>query len=240
MSEVLEVGPTGEMARVAGYGITDIALESVPANGEQGFAFGCICRKLTNSGDGYSLYVNRGNQSSCNFVSFAGASAGVIALNQEGWKVHDALQTNLPGTAASDDLGLDSRTFLSGSPFIRSVDFGGTSTTAYARRQVALPSDYLAGTDLSLVITAQMEQPADTSSSIDAEVALGDNTDICTTAAQVIGTMAGSKTFVLSGSSLVPGSILDIRLKFSGVDVGDADSGIDLVISRVALNYTKH
>jgi hypothetical protein len=71
--EVVDIGPTGEIAKFAGYGRTDVAGESVPADGQPGYAPGCIFRKVNTTG-GLNLYRNVGSKTSCSFDRIGRAS----------------------------------------------------------------------------------------------------------------------------------------------------------------------
>lgn len=59
--------------------------------------------------------------------SFLQEDLAVYAYNLTQLRVHDALQTDLPGTASSDDLALIGGTFGTGSPTIQANDFGGST-----------------------------------------------------------------------------------------------------------------
>ena len=52
--------------RVPGVGILDAYGKTVPTDGEDGYATGCLFRH-TDGGGGTSLYVNEGTLTSCNF-----------------------------------------------------------------------------------------------------------------------------------------------------------------------------
>jgi hypothetical protein len=199
---------------------------------------------FANEGDYVEFIVAQYNGTKA-WMPLSGQSLGNIELNMDGWKVWDAMQTNLPGTPAADDLGLVTGTYLSAAPIIKSVDFGGTSTTAYARRQISVPEDYALGTNLTLKILAGMiEEVADTSAVVDVEAVIPTTdatSDMCTTAAQSINSPTESlKSFSLSGATIGnPGDSLDIRIKFAGVDAGDAGPNIKANILAVALSYTR-
>jgi hypothetical protein len=157
------------------------------------------------------------------------------------WRVHDALATNLPAAAADDDLGLIGGTFGSASPSIQSVDFGGTSTTAYARAQIPLPAEYEAGQTVTLRFHAGMLVIADASCTLDVvcyetDEEAGIGADICATAAQSINsaTLADSD-FTITPSALTAGDLLDVRIVVAGTDAGDAAPNIIAVIGAVKL-----
>ncbi len=156
------------------------------------------------------------------------------------WRVWDALHTNLPGTAATDDLALIGGTFGSASPSIRSVDFGATSTTAYARVQIPLPWEYEDGQSVTLRFhTGMLTNIADDYAKLDVvcyetDEELGISADICYTAEQSVNSLTMADIdFVITATSLVAGDLLDVRIKVTGNDVGDAGDGITVIIGSV-------
>ncbi|WP_309381978.1 hypothetical protein [Cerasicoccus frondis] len=56
----------GVITRAPGVGILDAYGATVPADGSEGYATGCIFRH-TDGGDGTALYVNEGSKTSCDF-----------------------------------------------------------------------------------------------------------------------------------------------------------------------------
>lgn len=225
--------------------MADCLTAHIPADGTAGYAAGCILQ-VRNGSAGTVLYVNEGSKTSCDFNAIlAGTTTGTLYLPMEQWKVWDAMQTNLPGTAATDDLGLTTGTFLTDSPTIKSVDFGGTSTTAYARRQFTMPMDYVTDSNFSIIINASMQVVADASATIDLQVAptAAADTDICATAAQSVNSASGAvATFSCTPSlaSVSPGSTIDMRMTFAGTDAGNAQNNINLVIASVRMSYTRY
>jgi len=157
------------------------------------------------------------------------------------WRVHDALNTNLPGTAAADDLALIGGTFGSASPTLQSVDFGGTTTTAYARAQIPVPWEYEDGQTVKLRFHAGMLTIADDSCTLDVECyetdeEAGIGSDICATAAQDINSATFADfDFTITSSGLSAGDMLDVRIKVTGTDAGDAAANITAVIGAVQL-----
>jgi hypothetical protein len=144
------------------------------------------------------------------------------------WRVHDALHTNLPGTAAADDLALIGGTFGSASPSIQSLDFGGTSTTAYARAQIPLPWEYESGQSVELRFHAGMLTTlADASCTLDVECyetdeETGISADICADAAQSINSLTlADIDFTITPTALVAGDLLDVRITVAGTDAGN-------------------
>lgn len=159
------------------------------------------------------------------------------------FRVWDAFQTNLPGTAATDDLALIGGTFATAPPMIQAGDLKAAgATTRYARVQVRLPECYVAGETVSLVLTAGMITTiADTTCTVDVQAyrAGKDGTigsDLCATASQSINDLTfAAKTFSITPSTLGPGDWLDVRIAIACNDgatataVTPAIGGVDLV-----------
>jgi hypothetical protein len=147
-------------------------------------------------------------------------------LPLDAFRTHDALQTVLPGTASADDLGLSTGTLGTSSPVLQTVDFGGTTTTAYGRIRFAVPAEYVAGQTITLRLNAGMLTTiSDGTATIDAQVyrAAAPTVDVCATAATTINSLtASNKDFTITPTNVVPGDILDIRVAIAGSDTGDA------------------
>lgn len=158
-------------------------------------------------------------------------------------RVWDAFQTNLPGTAATDDLALIGGTFGTAPPMIQAGDLKAAgATTRYARFQVVIPECYEAAETLSLVISAGMVTTvADTSCTVDVEAyrvnkTSGIGSDLCATAAQSINSLTfADKTFTITASTVSAGDVLDVRIAVACNDAATATAvtpaiaGLDLV-----------
>ena len=158
-------------------------------------------------------------------------------------RVWDAYQTNLPGTAASDDLALIGGTFGTAPPMIQAGDLKAAgATTRYARFQAVVPSSYDTAETLSIVISAGMKTTvASVSCTVDVEAykldkISGISADLCATAAQSINSLVfASKTFTITSSSLSAGDVLDVRIAIACNDAATATAvtptiaGLDLV-----------
>lgn len=170
-------------------------------------------------------------------------ATGRAHLPLEGFRVWDAYQTALPGTAATDDLALISAG-ITAFPAIQAGDFGGSSITRYGRTRVRLPDDYKAGSYVALKITGGMVTTvADTSAGVDADVRKATGTgvavgsDLVTTTIQSINSLTfAEKTLVITPTGLVPGDVLDVRLSIVAVDAGDAGV-MNPTITKVELAY---
>ena len=166
-------------------------------------------------------------------ASLVQADVQAYDLPTTDWRVWDAYQTPL-GTAAADDLGITTGTFSTGLPYITSGDSKATATTRYARILFTLPPEYVAGETVQLRFAAGMLTTiSDTSATVDAECYLSARTtlitgsDLVTTAATTINSLTFTeKVFAITSTSLVPGSVLDIRVKIA---ITDAATGTAVI-----------
>ncbi len=145
-------------------------------------------------------------------------------------RVWDAYQTNLPGTAATDDLALSGGTFATSPPVISAGDLKAAgATTRYARFQMQLPECYDAGETVTLSLAAGMKTTvADTSCTVDVQCyridkISGIGSDLCTTAAAAMNSLVfADKDFTITPSGLVPGDVLDVRIAIACNDAATA------------------
>lgn len=156
-------------------------------------------------------------------------------------RVWDAIHTDLPGTAATDDLALIGGTFGTAAPQIRSFDFKATTTTARARGIVRMPAEYQAAETVNIRLRCGMVTTiADASCTVDIECYRQDadggiSADLCTTAAQSINSLTkANKDFVITAATLLPGDQLDIRITVTGTDSATATAVI-AAISKLSL-----
>lgn len=188
--------------------------------------------------------VNVEGNGSGKFVKTVGSTnADGIALT--GLRVHDNLASFLPTTAANDDLALITGTPGTDAPRVRGVDFGGTTTTAYAAFEYTLPAGYKAGGVLTLRVRGGMVTGiSDTACDLDASVwkVGADGTvgaDICATAAQSINSLTkADKNFTITPTGLVAGDRLIVRLKVTGEDTLNAAVMIPEVSSVTLISET--
>lgn len=142
-----------------------------------------------------------------------------VKLNK--FRVHDAQQTNLPGTASADDLALITGTLGTKLPSIRTSDGKNTTVNQYARTQFRLPPEYDAGNTITIRLNAGMVTTvSSTTGAVDVECYKnGAGADLCTTAQTSCNNLvAADKDFTITPAGLVPGDILDIRIKGAIVD----------------------
>lgn len=157
-------------------------------------------------------------------------------------RVWDAFQTNLPGTSASDDLGLYGGTFGSASPEIKTYDVKSAgSVTLRARLMIALPANYDAGHTITLRLFAGMETTiSDGTATIDVEAYLCDGaggigSDLCATAAQSINSLTeANKDFTITPTGLVAGDQLDVRISIA-VNDGSGVTAVIATLGKIAL-----
>ena len=146
------------------------------------------------------------------------------------WRVWDSQHTNLPGTAATDDLALIGGTLGTNSPVIRAGDLKAAgATTRYARAHIVLPAEYVAGQTVVLRFHAGVETTvADNTCTLDVEAYKSDeeggiSADLCATAATTINSLTlANKDFTITETTLNPGDTLDVRI---AIACNDAATG---------------
>lgn len=151
-------------------------------------------------------------------------------------RVHDAIQTNLPGTSATDDLALLGTDYA----YLGTGDVMNSSVTRYARlTDVIIPYSYVDGETLDVLVWASA-QVATVSATVDCECFLQDGTgtassDLCTTAATTCNSAtAAAKTFNITAASLAGGCRLNLRLALIVNDTGGGDACV-AKITRVQI-----
>lgn len=142
-------------------------------------------------------------------------------------RVHDAVATNLPGTAANDDMGIVG-TGASVAVTLQGVDFGGTTSDEKSMFEFCLPDTYKDGDAVTVRVKAGMlTAVSDGTATVDCEVFrdVGGGTisaDLCTTAAQSINSLTlADKSFTITPTTLVAGDRLFVKLSFAGSDTGN-------------------
>lgn len=155
-----------------------------------------------------------------NLLSIAELQPFPIPLTD--FRVFDAMQTVLPGTPLTDDLGLVGGTHGTATPSLRTEDLKAAgATNNRARVLVQLPWNYIAGNTATLRFHAGMiTTVSDGTATLDCEVfelqkdpddAIG--SDLCTTAATTINsTTFANVDFALTATNLAAGDILDVRI----------------------------
>lgn len=149
-------------------------------------------------------------------------------------RVHDAFQTVLPGTAASDDLGLLGTAFGTAAPTVVTSDAKATTVTQRARAMVQIPECYVTGETVVIRVYAGMKTTlSDGTATLDVEAyemtgSGGIGSDLVTTAATSInGSLTNSaRDFTVTSSGLAPGDWLDIRITIAITDAATATAVI--------------
>jgi len=158
------------------------------------------------------------------------------------FRTWDALATNLPGTAAADDLGLDNATFGTGSPHLTAGDLKAAGATSrYARAHVVIPAEYDDGETCNLRVHAGMlTTVSDTTCTVDVECYRSDeetgiSADLCTTAATTMNSLTFADIdFTLTPTTFVSGDTLDIRIHIACNDAATG-TAVEPVIGAVQL-----
>lgn len=169
-----------------------------------------------------------------NILALAELQAFPIPLTD--LRVWDAMQTLLPGTPSSDDLGLVGGTFGTATPSIRTEDLKAAgATNKRARFLVQLPWEYVAGETVTLRFKAGMiTTVAGSSATIDCEAyklqadpddAIG--SDLVSTSATTMNSLVFADIdFTITPTSLSPGDILDVRVTIAVNDGASATAVI--------------
>ena len=147
-------------------------------------------------------------------------SDAIFPIDLTTLRVHDAYHTNLPGTAATDDLALVGGTFGTAPPVVSAGDLKAAgATTRYARFQMVLPECYDAGETVTLSVYAGIVTTiADVSCTLDVECykldkITGIGSDLCATAATTINSLVlAAIPFTITPSGLVAGDTFDVRI----------------------------
>lgn len=154
------------------------------------------------------------------------------------WRIHDAIQTPLSGTAGTDDLGIISGTFGTASPSIQTSDAKTTSVTQRMRTTFILPPEYDDGETVAFSCVAGMfTTDTDGTATVDVEAYLLDEADatvgsdlVSTAATSIAGdTDPAELDFVITPATLTAGAVLDIRVT---VAITDSSTGT-AVIGRI-------
>jgi len=178
-----------------------------------------------------SLSINESGISAQSRLTILKQDANAIfPIPMTSLRVWDAFATNLPATAATDDLSLVGGTFGTAPPTISAGDCKALgATTRYARLLTQLPECYESGQTVTIAISAGMKTTvASASCTVDVECykidkITGIGVDLCATAAITINSLVfGSKEFIITPSSLAAGDVFDIRI---AIACNDAATG---------------
>jgi len=168
----------------------------------------------------------------------------VVPLTQA--RVWDAVQTNLPGTPASDDLGIISGTWGTNPVRITAGDVKALgSTTRRLYLAIPIPANYEDGQTIQLRIRAKMETTvADTSCTIDAEAYVGADgvlgSDLVTTPAVSMNSLsAANYDFAINATGVDPGDLLEVRISIASNDAATATAVTPAIYSISLLCDTR-
>jgi len=168
----------------------------------------------------------------------------VISLTQA--RVWDAVQTNLPATPASDDLGIITGTWGTNPVRITAGDVKALgSTTRRLHLAIPIPSNYEDGQTIQLRIRAKMETTvADNSCTIDAEAYVGSDgalgSDLVTTSATSMNSLsAANYDFTINATGVDPGDLLEVRLSIASNDAATATAVTPAIYSVSLLCDTR-
>jgi hypothetical protein len=168
----------------------------------------------------------------------------IVPLTQA--RTWDAVATNLPASAASDDLGLVSGTWGTNPARITAGDvkaLGATTRRLYLA--IPIPANYEDGQTIQLQIRAKMETTvADVSCTIDAEAYVGADgavgSDLVATVAQSMNSLtAAAYTFTINATGVDPGDLLEVRLSISSNDAATATAVTPAIYSIALLCDTR-
>ena len=142
--------------------------------------------------------------------------------------------------AAEDHLDCIGGTHGTDAPSLQTPDFGGNGAAAsyYARGEIRIPAEYVAGQSIELRVHAGMlTTAADQSCTVDVEAYKSDEDststgDLCADAAisdNMNSLVFADIDFTITASTLSPGDLLDVRLTVTADDDGDAGVMVGVV-----------
>lgn len=161
----------------------------------------------------------------------------VYPLHIQGWRIWDAFQTVLT-TAGTDDLGVTTGTFGTGTPYLTAGDLKAAGATSRrARTLFQLPPEYVTGSGVTIRFAAGMiTTVSDGTATVDVEAWKSDRdttiggSDLVSTAATTINSLTfGNKDFDLNSGSLAAGDWLDIRVTIAVSDAATATAVIGAI-----------
>jgi hypothetical protein len=158
------------------------------------------------------------------------------------WRVWNALNTPLPATSSSDDLGLYPGTWGTTPWLIRSADVKTTTVTLYSACEIVLPAEYDDGETVNIRLNAGfITTIPDGAATVDVEAYEKAGTgaalsaDLCTTAATDFKSLTfANKDFNITATGLEAGSVLQVRIAMSIIDTATATAVIG-AIEQVSL-----
>lgn len=157
------------------------------------------------------------------------------------FRVWDAVQTNPPGTASADDLGLVTGTWGTNPVRLTGGDMKALgATTRYVYFSIPIPANYDDGETIQVRIRAKMETTvADVSCAVDLVAYVGSSgalgSDLVTTSAQSMNSLtAANYDFTINGASVEPGDLIECRLAIACNDAASA-TAVTPAVYKVSL-----
>lgn len=145
----------------------------------------------------------------------------------------DGVNTKLPTTAATDDLGFVAGTWATDAATIQTSDAKATTVGQYGRFKLVLPVEYVADDDVQIRVRGGMITTVSDSTAtvdlvcyaLDGDGGIG--SDLVTTGATSINSLTKANVdFVLTDSSLNPGDVIDCRV---AIDITDGATGTAVI-----------
>lgn len=170
--------------------------------------------------------------------STTGQASLLFPLSMEGWHVWDAMEKNIGVTAlTADDLILTTGTYGTSEPTLNTSTATALDVSQYARRQFAVPENYVAGGAITVTVKAAcVTHIADTTGTLMVAAyrrAAPTVNVVSTGGADVAGTAGTTPTdfvFSFTTTNVVAGDILDIRL---ATTINDSTTAGTIQISEV-------
>lgn len=160
--------------------------------------------------------------------SSVASSSRRVGLPLNGFRISDAINTTLPATPSSNDLGLAA---APGAALVGTTT-SGTTANDKATFVFALPVDYNDGGAIAVRVRSRCNPAGfvaagnlvDVVCKLWGDGALG--SDICTTAAQQLTTSYANYDFTITPTGLVAGNVLAIELSAASNDTGGTSNAI--------------
>lgn len=166
----------------------------------------------------------------------------VLLVNAKTW---DAFHTNIPGTAANDDLGLITGTLGTNALRLQTGDLKAAgSTTRYAGFVASVPQNYHDGQSFVIRVRGGMvTTAADVAATVDLQVYKFDKSgavgsDLCQTSSGTINSLTKANVdFTIDSTAIDPSDILVFRI---AVLVNDAATATAVIgeISNIEIRCT--
>lgn len=179
--------------------------------------------------DGFIVNAMVSNSAGLETVKLETRTSQVFPIPLTAGKVWDGVNSNLPGTAAADDLAIVTGTWGTDAPTVQAGDIGGAASTRYGLWEVPVPQNYRDGNTFIIRLRGGMlTTVADTSCTVDLEIYKADGSgavgsDLCqTSAATMNSTTFANIDFTVDSSAIDPGDRLLVRLAIAYSDTGDA------------------